>query len=114
MDKIWIVLLFLGVFLIGSGIVRRVVIRFINSAEGQSAVSAMVYEKEDPKVFWQEEGKRREPENAEYVLPEEDFFENEQTEFFETFEEELKNLSDEDKEQIFEEAGLFERDGDIL
>ncbi|MBQ2861768.1 MAG: hypothetical protein IJE83_03155, partial [Oscillospiraceae bacterium] len=73
-----------------------------------------VYEKEDPKVFWQEEGKRREPENAEYVLPEEDFFENEQTEFFETFEEELKNLSDEDKEQIFEEAGLFERDGDIL
>lgn len=111
MDKIWIVLLFLGVFLLGSSIVKRLMIRFINSADRQDMISAMVSEKEDPKVFWEESGNRREPENAEYVLSEEDFFENEATEFSETFEEEFSGLSDEEKENILMEAELFEEEG---
>ena len=112
MDKIWIVLLFLGVFLLGSSIVKRMMIRFINSADRQDAVSAIVAEKEDPRVFWKEEGKRRDPENAEYELLEEDFFENEKIEFSERFEDEFSGLSDEEAEKILLEAELLEKEGD--
>ena len=113
MDKLWIVLLFLGVFLIGSNIIKRIAIRFINSAEAQTYVSAITSEKDDPKVFWEEKGFRREPEQADFVLPEEDFFENEKTEFCEDFEDEFKNLSEEEKERIFAESGIFETEGEI-
>ena len=112
MNKIWIVLLFLCVFLLLSSIVKRFAIRFINSAESQSSYSPTIAEKEDPRVFWNEEGKRREPENAEYELPEEDFFETEKTEFPETFEESFFGLSEDEKEKILSEAGLFEEEGD--
>lgn len=113
MDKLWIVLLFLGVFLLGSNIIKGIAIRFINSAENQSSVSVITAEKDDPKVFWNEKGFRREPQQAEFVLPEEDFFENEKTEFPENFEDEFKNLSEEEKNRIFEEAGIFETEGEI-
>ena len=113
MDKLWIVLLFLGVFLLGSNIIKGIAIRFINSAENQSSVSVITAEKDDPKVFWNEKGFRREPQQAEFVLPEEDFFENEKTEFPGNFEDEFKNLSEEEKNRIFEEAGIFETEGEI-
>lgn len=109
MDKLWIVLLFLGVFFIGSSLVKRLMIRFINSADNQSAISAMTADKEDPKVFWAEEGLRRDFEQAEYDLPEEDFFENEITEI--DFEKDIENLSDEEINAILEETGLFEEEG---
>ena len=113
MDKLWIVLLFLGVFLLGSNIIKGIAIRFINSAENQSSVSVITAEKDDPKVFWNEKGFRREAQQAEFVLPEEDFFENEKTEFPDNFEDEFKNLSEEEKNRIFEEAGIFETEGEI-
>ena len=112
MDKLWIVFLFLGVFLILSNLIKSFAIRFLNSAENQSSVSAIVSEKDDPKVFWKERGFRREPQQADFELPEEDFFENEKTEFFENFEEEFKNLSEEEQNRIFEEAGLLETEGE--
>ncbi|MBE6899936.1 MAG: hypothetical protein E7479_04640 [Ruminococcaceae bacterium] len=113
MDKFWIVLLFLGVFLIGSNIVKRIAVRFINSAENQSSVSVITAEKDDPKVFWNEKGFRREPQQADFVLPAEDFFGNEKTEFSENFEDELKNLSEEEQNKILEEAGILETEGEI-
>ena len=108
MDKLWIVLLFLGVFLLLSNLVKRFAIRFINSAEAQSAVSVMVSEKEDPRVFWKEEGKRREPELAEYELSEDDFFEKEETEFSEKFEDEFSSLSEDEISEVLREAKLLE------
>lgn len=72
----------------------------------------MTSEKEDPKVFWKEEGRRREPEQAEYELCEKDFFEKEETEFENSFEEEFSNLSDDEINAILEEAELFEKGGD--
>ena len=110
MDKLWIVLLFLGVFLILSNLVKRFAIRFINSAEAQSSVSVITAEKEDPRVFWNEEGKRREPDLAEYELSEEDFFEKEETEFFENFEDEFSSLSDEEIDTVLKEAEIFEEE----
>lgn len=112
MDKLWIVLLFLGVFLIGSSFAKKLMIRFINSAENQSAVSVIVSEKEDPRVFWNEEGKRREPEQAEFEIPDEDFFGNEKTEFFEKFEDEFSSLSDDEIEKVLREAEIFEEEGE--
>lgn len=113
MDKIWIVLLFLGVFLLGSSVVKRLMIRFINTADRQDAVFAIVAEKEDPKVFWNESGNRREPENAKYTLLEEDFFENEVMEFSETFEEELSSLSDEEIDEVLKTAEIFKEEESI-
>ncbi|MBQ6877884.1 MAG: hypothetical protein IJO22_05735 [Oscillospiraceae bacterium] len=113
MDKLWIVLLFLGVFLLLSNLVKRFAIRFLNSAENKSAVSVIAAEKDDPKVFWAEEGFRREPQQAEFDLPEDDFFENEKTEFCESFEDELKNLSEEEICEVLEKSGLSEKEGDF-
>ena len=41
------------------------------------------------------------------------FFENEKNEFSESFEDELKNLSEEEIGKVLEEAGLFEKEGDL-
>lgn len=112
MDKVWIILLFLFVFLLVSSIVKRLAIRFISSADSQNAVSVITEEKEDPKVFFAEEGLRRDFENAEYTLPEEDFFENEKTEFADSFEKEFDALSDEEARMILEQSGLFEKEGE--
>jgi hypothetical protein len=108
MDKLWIVLLFLGVFLLGSNIIKGIAIRFLNSAENQSSVSAITAGKDDPKVFWEEKGFRREPQQADFELPEEDFFENEKTEFSEEFEGEFSGLSEKEINNILEETGIFE------
>ena len=112
MDKFWTVLLFLFVFLLVSSIVKRLAVRFINSADNKKAVSVITAEKEDPKVFFAEEGLRRDFEKAEYTLPEEDFFENEKNEFSESFEEEFNALSDDEARMILEESGLFEKEGE--
>ena len=111
MDKLWIVLLFLGVFLLGSNIIKGIAIRFLNSAENQSSVSMIISEEDDPKVFWEEKGFRRKAEQADFVLPEEDFFENEKTEFSEDFEKELSGISEEEANEILKEAGLYEKEG---
>ena len=113
MDKLWIVLLFLGVFLFVNNFIKRAAIRFLNSADNQSSVSAITAEKDDPKVFWEENGFRREAQQADYELPEADFFENEKTEFSENFEDELKNLSEKEIAEVLEEAGLFEKEGEL-
>lgn len=55
---------------------------------------------------WENDGKRRSFENAEYVPEKEDFFENEKTETA-SLEEELKGLSDEEIENIAKEAGIL-------
>ncbi len=112
MDKIWIVFLFLGVFFIMNNFVKKIFLRRMASESVQEAYTEDAADKEDPKVFWEKEGRRREPENAEYVLPEEDFFDNEKTEFFDSFEEEFNNLSDEERNRILEEAGLSLEDGE--
>ena len=111
MDKLWIVLLFLGVFLFVNNLIKRAAIRFLNSADNQSSVSAITAEKDDPKVFWKENGFRREAQQADYELPEADFFENEKTEFSESFEDEFKNLSEEEIGKVLTDAGLFEKEG---
>ncbi len=108
MDKLWIVLLFLGVFLIGSSIVKRLVINALSTADRQSAISAITADKDDPKVYWEESGKKRNFENAKITLSEKDFFEKEETEFSETFEDEFSGLSDEEAAEILKEAGIFE------
>lgn len=110
MDKLWIVILFLCAFLICSCIVKRFAIKSLNSAESRSAVGVITAEKDDPKVFWEKEGFRREPQQADFELPDTDFFENEKMEFEESFERELENLSYEDVCEILETAGLFEKD----
>ena len=113
MDKLWIVFLFLGVFLLVNSIIKRAAIRFLSSADSQSSVSAITADKEDPKVFWAEKGLRREPQQADFELPEEDFFENERNEFFENFEDEFKNLSEEEVSEVLKQAGIFEQKGEL-
>ncbi len=112
MGKFWIVILFLCVFLICSNIVKRFMLRFINSAENSEAVSIITAEKDNAKIFWEKEGFRRNPSIAEFELPEKDFFENENTELSEDLEEEFKNLSDDEVEKILEESGLLKREGE--
>ncbi len=114
MDKLWIVLLFLCVFYIGNNMVKRLFMNSLSSEKNRDALSAMVSEKEDPKVFWNEEGKRREPEQAEYDLSENDFFEKEETEFSENFEEEFSSLSDDEINAILEETKLLKKEGDAV
>ena len=63
---------------------------------------------ESPKDIWKKEGCSRSFENAEYTLPDEDFFEDEKTEFPQTEEELFSGLSDEEKQEIMREAGLSE------
>ena len=108
MDKLWIVFLFLGVFLLINNFAKRFFIGLINSDKCESSVFIPEDDENDPKVFWEKEGFRRKPEQAEYVLPEEDFFENEKTEFSEEFEGEFSGLSEKEINNILEETGIFE------
>ena len=108
MDKLWIVFLFLGVFLLINNFAKRFFIGLINSDKCESSVFVPEDDENDPKVFWEKEGFRRKPEQAEYVLPEEDFFENEKTEFSEEFEGEFSGLSEKEINNILEETGIFE------
>lgn len=108
MDKLWIVFLFLGVFLLINNFAKRFFIGLINSDKCESSVFVPEDDENDPKVFWEKEGFRRIPEQAEFVLPEEDFFENEKTEFSEEFEGEFSGLSEKEINNILEETGIFE------
>ncbi len=112
MDKLWIVFLFLGVFLLINNFAKRLLINFIVSGKDQSNLFVPAEEKDDPKVFWNSEGFRREPEQAEFVLPEEDFFGDEKTELSESFENEFSGLSEKETEEILKKAGLYEKKGE--
>ena len=66
------------------------------------------WKKDDsPKDIWKKEGCSRSFDNAEYDLPEEDFFSNEKTELPEE-EEIFSGLSEEEKNEILKETGLLE------
>ena len=114
MDKLWIVFLFLGVFLLINNFAKRFLIKLIVSGKTEPEVFVSAEESgEDPRIFWEKNGLRREPEQADFSVPEEDFFENEKTEFPENFEEEFLGISEEETEEILKEAGLYEREGEI-
>ena len=113
MDKLWIVLLFLGVFLLINNFAKRFLIKVIASEKCESSVFVSSEDETDPKVFWEKEGFRRNAEQADFVLPKEDFFENEKTEFSEDFEKELSGISEEEAKEILKEAGIYEMEGEI-
>ncbi len=113
MDKLWIVFLFLGVFLLINNFAKRFLIKAMVSKNSESSVFVSLEDENDPKVFWEKEGFRRKAEQADFILPEEDFFENEKTEFSEDFEKELSGLSEEEVNKILKEAGLYKREGEI-
>ena len=114
MDKLWIVFLFLGVFLLINNLAKRFLIKVIVSGKTENEVFVTSEEDcEDPRVLWEKKGFRREPEQADFSVPEEDFFENEKTEFSENFEEEFSGISEEEADEILKEAGLYEREGEI-
>ena len=113
MDKLWIVFLFLGVFLLINNFAKRFLIKAMASKNIESPVFVSLEDETDPKVFWEKEGFRRKAEQADFVLPEEDFFENEKTEFSEDFEKELSGISEEEANEILKEAGLYEKEGEI-
>lgn len=112
MDKIWIVFLFLGIMLFGNRAVKYFLIRKMSSEAAGNDAFVPFEEKEDPKVFWEKEGLRREPELADYQLSEEDFFENEKTEFSGSFEEEFRGISEADAKDILIKAGIYEKRGE--
>ncbi|MGN0627054.1 MAG: hypothetical protein ACI4IT_03725 [Oscillospiraceae bacterium] len=104
MEK-WVILIFVAVFLVCSFFVKRFMIRMINSAERQSAVAAINSKEDSPLDYWQESGNSRKFENADYPLPEEDFFENEMTEL-PSLEEALSGLSESEAEEIMKIAEI--------
>ena len=113
MDKLWIVFLFLGVFLLVNNFAKRFLIKLIASGKTENTVFVSPEEEDDPKASWEKRGQRREPEQAEFNLPEEDFFGNEKTEFCENFEEALLNLSEEEISEVLEKAGIFNEEGEL-
>lgn len=113
MDKIWIVFLFLIVMLAGNRAVKYFIIRKMSSEAAGNDAFVPSEEKEDPKIFWEKEGFRREPQQADYILPEEDFFENEKTEFPESFPDELKGISEAEAKAILLESGIYRKEGEL-
>lgn len=99
------VLIFIVVLLICSVLVRKFFIKMINSADRQSA-SAAIAAGDDPLARWNESGRRRNFENADYELPAEDFFENEKTEL-PNLEKALEGLSEREVEEIMIESGIL-------
>ncbi len=112
MDKLWIVFLFLGVFLLINNFAKRLLINRIASGKTDGDVFIIPEDEQDQRILWEKRGQRREPQKAEFDLPKEDFFENEKTEFYGSFEEELKNLSEEEICEVLEKAGIFEKEGE--
>ncbi len=108
MDKLWIVLLFLCAFFLGTAVVKRLAVRTLAFADSRSAVSAITADKADSRVYWSEEGKRRSFENAEYILPAKDFTENEETESGD-LEEEIDSISLEEAIALLDEIAEWER-----
>ena len=116
MDKLWIVFLFIGVFLLINNFAKRFFIGLINSDKCESSVFVPEDDENDPKVFWEEKGFRREPQQADFELPEEDFFENEKTEFSEEFEGEFSGLSEKEINKIhrFITGGFYLNLGELV
>ena len=107
---VWIALflaaLFLAVFL-----GRRFSGRMIVSYEKRSL---SLSKEKRPEDIFEENGRRRNFETADYTLPETDFMEEETTEFPD-LSDELKEFTEAEAEEILKEAGFYsdeeERDG---
>ena len=100
MGNWWVYLLFAATCALGVLIAARANRKYMNYYENNMT--------KEPEDIWKKEGCSRSFENAEYTLPEEDFFENEETELPDTEEELFSGLSDEEKQEIMREAGLSE------
>ena len=55
MDKLWIVFLFLGVFLLINNFAKRFLIKAMASKNTESPVFVSSEDETDPKVFWEKE-----------------------------------------------------------
>lgn len=113
MDKIWIIFLFLIVMILANRAMKYFLIRKMSAKAEESGAFASPEDEEDPKIFWENKGFRREPQQAEIEIPEEDFFENEKTEFSESFEEEFKGISETEAKDILIKAGIYEKEGEL-
>ncbi len=103
MEKLIIVLLFLGAMIIGKGIFTRLLGRMMNSAAAKGIEFSP--EGETDLDRWKASGCGRNFENAEMELPAEDFFENETTEL-QSLEEAFAGLSAAEAEKILNLAGI--------
>lgn len=106
MGKPVIFLLFVVALLLGQRIFVRFFIK-LNSRFSNDDTKENVI---DTASDWKKFGKRRDFENAEYELQNEDFFENEVTET-ESLYEAFDGLSDDEIETIAEEAGILDTAG---
>lgn len=107
MGNWWVYLLFAATCALGVLIAARANRKYMNYYEN-NMTKEPEEKAESPKDIWKKEGCSRSFENAEYTLPEEDFFENEKTEFPQTEEELFSGISEEEKQSILKEAGLLE------
>ena len=107
MGNWWVYLLFAATCALGVLIAARANRKYMNYYEN-NMTKELEKKAESPKDIWKKEGCSRSFENSEYTLPEEDFFENEETELPDTEEELFSGLSDEEKQEIMREAGLSE------
>ncbi len=104
--------LFLAVLFLAIFFTRRFSRRMIVSSERRSF---SLSEEKKPEEIFEDSGRRRAFETADYALPEKDFMEEETTEFPD-LSDELIELSEAEAEEILKESGLYldeeERDGE--
>ncbi len=105
LENWWIFLIFAATCVLCALISAKTSRKYMNYYENGGNNAPEVKEP-SPKEIWKKEGCSRSFENAEFELPEEDFFENEKTELPETEEELFSGLSEEEKEAVITEAGL--------
>ena len=107
MENWWVYLLFAATCALCALLTKKTNKKYMNYYENN--MTKTPDKKEDsPKDIWKKEGCSRSFENAEYDVPEEDFFGNEKTELPETGEELFSGLSEEERCEIMKEAGLLE------
>lgn len=107
MEHWWVYALFIATCGICALITTKTNRKYMNYYENNMTKTPEIKE-DSPKDIWKKEGCSRSFENAEYALPEEDFFGNEKTELPETEEELFSGLSEEEKREILKESGLLE------
>lgn len=107
MGNWWVYLLFAATCALGVLITARANRKYMNYYEN-NMTKEPEEKAESPKDIWKKEGCSRSFENAEYTLQDEDFFEDEKTEFPQTEEELFSGISEEEKQSILKEAGLLE------
>ena len=106
MENWWVYVLFAVTCALCVLIMTKTNRKYMNYYENSMTKTAG--KKDDlPKDIWKKEGCSRSFDNAEYDLPEEDFFGNEKTELPEE-EEIFSGLSEEEKNEILKETGLLE------